>query len=72
MFGNHKGAKSNPDVLVNLVAKDVKHGYAMALPLSKALTITSILLAPMNIMHQNTINESGQIIEKEQLTHSPS
>jgi hypothetical protein len=64
MFGNHKRAKSNPDVLANLVAKDVKHGYAMALPLSKALTIPSILLAPMNIMHQNTINESGKIIEK--------
>jgi hypothetical protein len=57
-FGNHKGAKSHPDVLANLVAKDVKHGYAMALPLSKALTIPSILLATMNIMHQIITNES--------------
>ena len=72
MFVNNKGAKSNPDVLANLVAKDVNHGYAMAWPLSKSLTIPSILLASMNIMHQKTINESGQIIEKERLTHNQS
>jgi hypothetical protein len=29
-------------------------------------------MAPMNIMAQNTINEHGQIIPKDQLTHNQS
>jgi len=29
-------------------------------------------MAPMNIMAQNTINENGQIIQKDQLTHNQS
>ena len=65
-FGNHKGAESNPEAILKLVSKDVKHGYAVAFPLSKTHLIPGILIAPMNIMHQNTIDESGRIIEKEQ------
>jgi hypothetical protein len=34
-FGNHKGASDKPDLLKELVAKDVIYGYAMALPLEK-------------------------------------
>jgi hypothetical protein len=71
-FGNHKGAKDMPELLASLVSKDVKYGYAMAFPLSKACSIPGILFAPMNIMHQNTIDESGRIIEKERLTHDQS
>ena len=68
MLGNRKGAKSSPDALATLVAKDVKCGYAMALPQSKAHLIPSILLAPMHIMHQNTIIK----LNKELLTHNQS
>jgi hypothetical protein len=71
-FGNHKGAKQNPDLLLKLVSKDVKHSYAVAFPLSKASSMKSILLAPMNIMHQNSIDESGKIVEKDRLTHDQS
>jgi hypothetical protein len=71
-FGNHKGAESNPEAILKLVSKDVKHGYAVAFPLSKAHLIPGILIAPMNIMHQNTIDESGRIIEKDRLTHDQS
>jgi hypothetical protein len=55
-FGNHKGAQSDPEAILKLVSKDVKHGYAVAFPLSKAHLIPGILIAPMNIMHQNTID----------------
>jgi hypothetical protein len=67
-FGNHKGAQSDPEAILKLVSKDVKHGYAVAFPLSKAHLIPGILIAPMNIMHQNTIDETGRIVEKERLT----
>jgi len=71
-FGNNKGAKQNPELLLELVSKDVKHGYAVTFPLSKAVSIQGISLAPMNIMHQNSIDESGRIVEKDQLTHDQS
>jgi len=63
-FGNHKGAQSNPEAILKLVLKDVKHGYAVAFPLSKANLIPGILIAPMNLMHQNTIDETGRIVRE--------
>ena len=71
-FGNHKGATNNPVLLRELVEKDVKHGYGIPLPLRKAMQIPKLLFAPMNIQHQNTIDETGKIIDKERLTHDQS
>lgn len=71
-FGNHKGANNDPTLLHELVAKDIKYGYCIPLPLRKAKQIPKILFAPMNIQHQNTIDETGKIIDKERLTHDQS
>jgi hypothetical protein len=71
-FGNHKGAKEDPRLFTELVSKDIKHGNALVFPLSKAHQIPDILLAPMNIQHQITINESGKIVDKKRLTHDQS
>ena len=71
-FGNHKGATKNEDLLKKLVEKDVKYGYGLVLPLDKIKLIPGVLMAPMNIMNQNTINETGQIIGKDRLTHDQS
>jgi hypothetical protein len=71
-FGNHQGAQENPSLLTKLVTKDVKHSYALAFPFLKALSIPGILMAPINIMHQDTINETGRVVEKKQLTHNQS
>ena len=71
-FGNHKGATSNPEVLRDLVKKDVTFGYGLVLPLDKLDRVPGALLAPMNIMRQNTIDEHGRTIEKDRLTHDQS
>ena len=71
-FGNHKGAESNPELLIDLVEKDVTHGYGLVLPLDKLRRIPGALLAPMNVMKQNTIDEFGRIVEKDRLTHDQS
>jgi hypothetical protein len=55
-FGNHKGATTNPDLLVNLINEDVTQGFILPLvPLSKITQIPGILIAPMNIVNQDTI-----------------
>jgi hypothetical protein len=71
-FGNHKGASLQPDLLRKLVTKDVQFGYCPTLPVGKAKNTPGILIAPMNIQKQNTINEHGRIIEKDHLTHDQS
>ncbi len=71
-FGNHKGATKNPNLLTELAKKDMKYGYCIPLPLQKAKLIPNLLFAPMNIQHQNTIDEMGKTIDKERLTHDQS
>jgi hypothetical protein len=48
-FGNHKGASLQPELLQQLVLKDVHFGYCLPLPFAKARKTPGILLAPMNI-----------------------
>jgi hypothetical protein len=71
-FGNHKGTKINWNLLTELVAKDVKFRYALPFPLSKVSFIPGVVMAPMNIMHQDTIDETGRIVDKKRLTHNQS
>ena len=71
-MANHKGATDKPDFLKELVTKDVSYGYVMALPLRKIEQFKEICMAPMNIASQHTIDEFGNIIGKDCLTHDQS
>jgi hypothetical protein len=71
-FGNHKGATKQPDLLKLLVNSNVIHGFALPLPLNEIAQIQGILLAPLNIQVQNTINDMGRIVSKDRLTHDQS
>jgi hypothetical protein len=71
-FGNHKGTTKQPDLLKLLVNDDIIHGFALPLPLDKIAQIQGILLAPLNIQAQNTIDDTGRIVPKDRLTHNQS
>ncbi len=71
-IGNHKGATSQPLLLRHLILKDVSYGFGLTIPLSAVHSIQGALLALMNIMKQNTIDEQGRIIPKDRLTHDQS
>ncbi len=71
-FSNHKGARSQLELLLKLVSGDVKCGYALPLPLGKIRRILGMCMAPLNIQMQWTINEHREIIEKDRLTHDQS
>ena len=53
--------------LRKLIERYVVHGYGLVIPLSKIDQIPGVILAPMNIMTQNTIDENGRIVEKDRL-----
>ena len=58
-FDIHKGAARNPIFLIKLIEKNVVHGYVLNITLRKIDRISDVLLAPMNILMQNTIDEHG-------------
>jgi hypothetical protein len=71
-YGNHKGAVNDPDTLYDLLDGDVTHGFNMPLPLSFAQKIKGLLISPMNIARQNTIDFMGNIMPKDCLCHDHS
>jgi hypothetical protein len=71
-FGNHKGATSKPEFLRELITADVTYGYGLIIPLNKIERSPGACLAPMNIMHQFTLDAYRDIMDKEQLTHDQS
>jgi hypothetical protein len=71
-FGNHKGAEGQQDLLLKLVKDDVDRGFAFPLPLNKIKNFPGIILTPLNIQLQKNINERGEIIPKNRLTHNQS
>ena len=64
-FGNHKVATAKQELLKKLINKDVIHGYSFPTPLTSVKSIGGLVMALMNIMVQNTINEHSQIIPKD-------
>jgi hypothetical protein len=71
-FKNCKSALQKPAILKKLIAKDIKYGYSLPIPLSSVQLIPGLVMAPMNIMEQNSIDEFGRIIQKDRLTHDQS
>ena len=67
--GNHKSASSNPNLLHELVQDDISHGFQIPLPLEAATRVAGGVLAPCGIASQFSINEFGERIEKDRLTH---
>jgi hypothetical protein len=72
IFGNHKGASMQPNLLLHLMLKDIHFGCCLPLPLAKTEKIPDILITPMNIQQWNTIDEFGRIIPKDRQTHDQS
>jgi hypothetical protein len=68
-FGNHKGSIKKPEQLQKLLNDDVVHGYNLPLSPDLIHKIPGLLLSPMNISRQHTIDETGRVIEKDRLTH---
>jgi hypothetical protein len=72
IFRNHKGTVKQQDLLIKLMKDNMTQGFALQLPLNKIALIPGILLAPLNIQAQSTINEWGENIPKDRLMHDQS
>ncbi len=63
-FGHHKGATSKPELLGEPITEDIWHGYGLVIPLNNIKHFPGVCLAPMNIMHQLTLDASRNIMDK--------
>ena len=71
-FGNHKGATKQPEQLKQLITNDINYGFAMVVPLSKIANLPHVCMAPLNVAPQHSIDEYGNVVEKDRLTHDQS
>ena len=72
IFGNHKGVDKHRDFYLNLIKKNVTHGYCLPFPLFMINYILDAIFSPLNIAEQKTINEREEIIPRKRLTHNQS
>jgi hypothetical protein len=69
-IGNHKGTIKQPPVLKNLMANVILRGFSLPIPLERV--IQCAVMAPQNMARQNSIDETGKIIDKDRLNHDQS
>ena len=67
--GNHKSAKTKESVLEKAFIKEVHLGYQLPLKPHHIRIIPNVRMSPMGVADQLSINELGEIIEKDRVTH---
>jgi hypothetical protein len=68
-YKNHKSAITNMDTLNDHLSKEVMKGWLIPLLPRDARKLKNASIAPMGVVHQSTINELGQIIPSNRVTH---
>ncbi len=70
--GNHKGAITHYQKLKSVLQDEVARGWQLIIPKHAVTNIPQAVIAPLNIVEQDTINEQGEIIPKNRITHDQS
>ena len=70
-YGNHKSTTDSTAFITNMES-EIKKGWALPLPPPFARELPGAEVAPHGIVPQHTINELGEIINKERVTHDQS
>ena len=68
-FGNHKGVQKFPKFYEELNIDDITHGFSIPIPKESITNIPGALLCPMNVIEQQTISATGEVIEKQRACH---
>ena len=71
-YGNHKSARTQGEMLLGILDKEVSKGWQLPLPVDKLLDIPRCVVGPLGVAHQETIDAFGQRIPKDRVTHDQS
>jgi hypothetical protein len=66
--GNHKSAQKEPDRLLELISKDVKHGFSLPISTETARKLKGATAQPLGLVHQWSLNPDGSRVEKSRMT----
>jgi len=70
--GNHQSAKKNMSVLQKSFTKEIKKGWLLPITVESILKIKSLSIIPLGIADQLTIDEFGNRVPKQRVTHDAS
>jgi hypothetical protein len=68
-YKNHRSAINNMDILNDHLTKEVQKGWLIPLHPEDARKLENASVAPMGVVQQSTINELGEIIPSNRVTH---
>ena len=71
-YGNHKSAEKNAPAVISILTKEVYKGWQLPLPVQKLHKIPGVIVGPMGLVSQTSIDEHGNTIPKHRLTHDQS
>ena len=66
--GNHKSAQDEPDIVKQLLSKDVVHGFSMVIPIGAVPLIPNAMVQPVGLAKQWTLDEAGNRKVKYRIT----
>ena len=70
--GNHKSVTGNEDLVRKVLQDEVSRGWQLIIPIEAITQIKGAIMAPLGIVHQETINEHGKPTQKSRITHDQS
>ena len=71
-YGNHKSALNEIPAIMSILDKEVRKGWQLPLPVGKLHKIPGVVVGPMGLVSQWTIDEQGNTVPKHRLTHDQS
>ena len=70
--GNSKSATEESEWIAEQFQEEVEKGWTLALPLEASQFFPKGVYAPLGVVHQDSINEKGEIVPKKRLVHNMS
>ena len=61
--GNHKSAQESGEKIAELLSKDVKHGFAIPIPIDTVRKIPHAAVQPLGLVRQWSVDEKGARVE---------
>ncbi len=72
LYGNHKSAMLNGPMLMKMLDKEAEKGWHIPLPVNSLTRIPGVIVAPLGLVEQSSIDENNKTTVKWRLTHDQS
>jgi hypothetical protein len=71
-YGNHKSASKFEDEFLPMIGNEVLRGFGLILPLDSWHELPNCSIAPLGMVEQGSIDDTGRIVKKRCVTHDQS